>query len=197
METTFLLFEGLYGSGKSTTSQYVADQLAHNGIQVEWLDEYQLLSRFFWDFAAAFYQGEPNLGDRLLASWRSLVETYAGASGTFVCDGPFLTNNILRLLAVNTPEAAIGRYAEDTLRLLAPLNPRIIYLSSDLHTTLAKTCRVRGANWTRVNVAQTESFAYQRVRSRVGLDGFLQYFCIRQKHSALEQPDPLGKLVGR
>jgi thymidylate kinase len=47
METTFLLFEGLYGSGKSTTSQYVADQLAHNGIQVEWLDEYQLFSRIW------------------------------------------------------------------------------------------------------------------------------------------------------
>ncbi len=29
------------------------------------------------------------------------------------------------------------------------------------------------------------------------IEAFLSHLCIRQKHSALEQPDPLGKLVGR
>ena len=176
MRTTFITVEGLYGAGKSTISQYIARQLALNNIPVTWFDEYELVSNFFLEFFQGFQNGEKAIGHLLVAGWQALVDTLHSTPHISVLDGPFMTNNIVRMLAVNHTLAEIAEYAEQVSTILTPLNPEFIYLTSDIQKTLERTCNVRGANWTAFIVSQTETFAYQKAYGRTGFEGLTEFF---------------------
>jgi hypothetical protein len=176
MDTRLITVEGLYGAGKSTITQHLAQQLDLNQKPVQWVDEYHFLVPFFADFFLAFQHGPDGLESLFRTAWRNVKAMLDQSDCTFVIDGAFFTNSFFRLLASGLAPSAILGCADGLWEMLAPFRPRIFYLARDIDRALAAVCATRGSNWTSFIIEHTNHYPYQQARQRQGLEGVAAFF---------------------
>src|SRR5215471_2962883 len=86
MQTKLVLFEGNPFTGKSTLSEYAAQQLALNGQAVEWVPEGAMLETYFPHLFAVLDQTQPLSEESQWAEWSAFAQAVTSASATFVVD---------------------------------------------------------------------------------------------------------------
>src|SRR3954451_7100494 len=84
MQTKLVLFKGNPFTGKSTLSEYAAQQIALNGQAVEWVCEGEMLEKYFPHVLAVLDQTQPISDEALWAEWSAFVQTIQSAPATFV-----------------------------------------------------------------------------------------------------------------
>jgi hypothetical protein len=176
MERLFplVLVEGLPFTGKSTLSEYIAQQLKLNGHPHQWLPEGAMLKNHFPHVLATFEDDNLLSEEALWQNWCSFVETIQDAPATFVVDSALSYTAVYRLLRVDWPPPQILAWLERLAGLCAPLQPRVIHLTADAEHLAWASIAERGADWEKQMVRQTEPTAYQKARGRTGIAGAIQ-----------------------
>jgi hypothetical protein len=169
-----VLVEGIPFTGKSTTSEYIAQQLKLNGYPVQWVPEGMMLKQYFPDVLASFEEAKPLTQEMLWQSWSGFVETVRQAPATFVVDSALSYAAIFRLLQSNTATTEIITWLDRLADLTASLQPRVIHLTGNAEYLAKASIVERGAGWEKHLVSQSEATLYQQARGRKGVEGAIR-----------------------
>lgn len=171
MQTKLVLFEGNPFTGKSTLSEYAAQQIALNGQAVEWVPEGEMLEKYFPHILAVLNQTQSIAEELLWAEWRAFVQTVQRAPTIFVVDAALSYTAVYPLLAEDRPPATIRALVSRIAELCAPLHPRVIYLRGDQDQIARASIVERGEKWQQQLIEQSDATPYQQARGRSGIQG--------------------------
>src|ERR1051326_683124 len=183
-EVRMLVFvEGVPGAGKSTTAQFLARQLVRHGRPARWFYEEEAPNPFVPAEPGAGYRDWEEYIDLRIAAWRTLANDRAGASETLIAESALLQAPVFSMLRRDAAPVLVERLVNGLAGAVAPLAPRLIYLS---HPEPARAWRAiaarRGGQWVAQHVRRAEEYEYLQTRGLSGLDGLLAYW---QAHGAL------------
>lgn len=170
-ETRLILVEGVPFTGKSTLSEFTAQQLELNDHPARWVPEGAMLKEFFPHVLASF---EPHVSlseAALWENWLAFVDSVRRAPQVFVVDSALSYAAIYRLLVQDRSIPEILAWLERLRDVCAPLRPRVIHLTGDVNHLVPASIAERGEGWREQLARQTESTAYQQARGRSGVEG--------------------------
>jgi hypothetical protein len=175
MNTHLILIEGNPFTGKSTLSEYVAQQLDLNGHPAHWVNEGVMLQQHFRHVLATI-EGQERIQEPLLRDdWQAFVEAVRSSSSIFVVDAALSFAAVLPLLAADRPAATIHAELKHIAELCAVLRPRVIHLTGDAAQLTYASFVERGADWQEQITRQSDAFPYQQSRGRTGVDGAIAF----------------------
>ena len=123
--TKLILIDGIIGTGKSTTAQFIAFQLQKNHIHAKWFHEYDPSNPLFTP------PGEVTPGpspEQLLEKWQVLVTEAEASDEVLIVESYLFQSTIGLLFERNVDKQNIFKFAFQTQQLIEPLNPVAIYL---------------------------------------------------------------------
>ena len=181
--TKLIFVEGVIGSGKSTTANFIARQLQRNGVPARYIFEggHWHPTRLMADLPHPF---EPWLdvtpGEyraRSLDKWRAFVARTRQAKTIAVFDGQLFHGNMTDLLLMDSAGDELSAYVHETVAITKELNPLLIYLYQvDLEQALRRVFAARGHEWERYQVNWKLRSPYAERRGLTGLDGLITFY---------------------
>lgn len=174
------MVEGLPGVGKSTTARNIAEALQRKGKTVCFADEGTPQhpaddDRYnFPDFATE--------RTAILGRWQSFVAR-AEQNTVYVFNCLLLQNPMSEtMMRFGMTEEASSAYIQEIATLIAPLHPRIIYLSEpDIRQTMAAVLPERGQDWLYAVMDYHTKQGYGRAHGLCGYEGYLQCLAERKR----------------
>ena len=171
-----VLVEGVPFTGKSTLSEYAAQQLGLNGRAAEWVSEGVMLEKYFPHIIPVLNQTQPLSEESLWADWSAFVQTVKSEPATFVVDAALSYAAVLPLLAEDQPHAAILAKVTRIAEMCGPLHPRVIHLMGDQERLVRASIVERGEKWQKQLVDQSDAAPYQKARGRSGVEGAITFY---------------------
>lgn len=180
---TLVFVEGVPGSGKSTTAQFIARQLTAHGQPARWLYEDERPNPLVPDAPAAGYRSWDQFVELRVERWRTHARELSGASGTVVADSALLQRPVFTMLRRDVETPLIERLLNRLADAVAALHPRLVYLGhrDPEHAWRAVAAR-RGPGFTVSAVRRSEEWPFTQSRGLAGLNGLLTYWRL---HGAL------------
>jgi hypothetical protein len=181
--TKIIFIDGLPGSGKSTTAEYVAGELEPRRIPCRLLREREPAhplnvggdlhpsgsttgARLFAAYTVASFVEES------LARWDAFVAEAMGAERVYVLDSYPFQNSVRVLLQMDADSTTLAVYQGSVLEKVAGLNPVLIYLDpGDAARTIRAIAERRGSAWTDYAVAVITECPYASTHGLQGLNG--------------------------
>ena len=173
-----IIVEGITGSGKSTTMEFIHLQLRRNGLKAQSFregNEHPLsMSHKIEDI-------EEWINLRL-KKWQTLVADIHQSGDIFVLDGQWFHECVDYLLYNGaTPEEitkAMHRFAD----VIQSANPVLIYFyQNDLKRFMRKTCDERGSGWEKSQIDWKTNTPYANHRGLKGFDGYVAVYQSQRK----------------
>ena len=171
MHRQLIMVEGVPFTGKSTLSEFIAQQLARNDIPAQWVSEGELLQQYFPRMQAVLDQPQ-SLSEAVLAvEWSAFVDAVRQAPTTLVVDSALSYTAVYPLLAVDRSATAICAELTRIADLCVPLQPLVIHLTGDIAQLVPASIVERGEEWQQHLLGQSDATPYQQARGRSGLAG--------------------------
>lgn len=188
-DTKLILIDGLPGSGKSTTSEYLLADYARHKISARLLGEHDpghplnvggsihpagttIGDAFFSHYTIASFQEES------IERWSNFAAGAAEADTVYILDSYPYQNAVRLLFQMDAAIEDIEEYERRIEQIMAPLKPVLIYLDiPDAEALCRSTCHNRGPEWTEYFAAVATRCPYARRMGWHGLDGALQVLC--------------------
>jgi hypothetical protein len=175
--------EGVPGSGKSTTAQFLTRELARHGRPARWIYEEQAPNPLVPAVPDDAYRDWEHFAALHVERWRAFATATAASDETIVVESFLLQRPVFTMLRrdadVGFIEVVVNRFAD----AVASLAPSLVYLA---HNDPARAWRTvaagRGADYAADVVRRSEEWPYIQSRGLAGLDGVLAYW---QAHGAL------------
>lgn len=181
MDSTLIVLDGLPGSGKSTTAEWLAQQLRHNGIAVYWLQETDLSHPLWWyefwngtDYQPPDFDHTPIevFIETSLEKWRSFTVQARLSDGLIVAESVFFQNAIAMFVMGGAQPALLMEYAREVQRIIGALHPVLIYFQqNDIADALRRICDLRGRDFEDELFTNMECFPYLKQRELKGFEG--------------------------
>jgi thymidylate kinase len=173
---TLVLVEGLPGSGKSTTAQWIAHELTSQGRAARWIYEEEIPHPVLGAPSGPWTSWKAWLADRL-AAWARFAAAAATSEAVIVVESTFLQTTVWTTLRRGLDADTILVYVERVADLLRPLNPALVHFrEADPETALRRICDRRGMAWTLYHIGACDATAWARARGVSGLTGLLAYW---------------------
>lgn len=176
MEHRLILVEGLPGSGKSSTAQFICDQLQRNGHKARWYyeeEEPHPLAVGGLRDADAFQDYSRAVRRR----WRGFARRTAKATEIPIIEARFLQDAIFPLLSADVSPALIVAHLKAVVKICMPLNPALVYLHQpDYGKTMRRICDQRGERIEKLYVSRNESSVYGKRLGLTGFEGLVQFW---------------------
>jgi hypothetical protein len=181
--TKIIFVDGLPGSGKSTTADYVAGELEKRGIPCRLFRERE--SDHPLNVGGDLHPSGSTTGARMFAAYTvgSFVEESLARWNTFVAEArrservnvldsyPF-QNSVRVLLQMDADPVTLATYQSCVEAKAAGLDPVLIYLDpGDAERTLHAIAGQRGPAWTDYVIAVVTDCPYASSRGLQGMDG--------------------------
>jgi len=180
-----IFVDGLPGSGKSTTAEYVASELERRGIPYRLLHERQPDHPL--NVGGALHPSGSTTGARMFAEYtvgsfvaESLIRLNAFAKETLraehicILDSYPFQNSLRILLQMNADPVTLARYQSSVEQAAADLDPVLIYFDpGDAEQAFRVIAEARGPTWTAYAIAVITECPYATSRRLQGLDGAL------------------------
>jgi len=185
--TRFIFVEGIMGSGKSTTAEFLTEHIQQHGIAARFLLEGPTLEEPEHPLRVATEFPHPNaiwldltveeFIERSLQKWHTFVHTARQSASVTVCDGLLFHGNMTDVLLMNAEPQVLYQYVMQVIEYLHSLNPVIIYFyHSDIARAIRASCDERGSAWEAYQVNWKVASPYGMQRSLQGFDGLVQLY---------------------
>lgn len=178
-----VIVEGIMGSGKSTTAQYLAQRFQCHQISARCVFEgtHPHPVRLIADLPHPF---QPWLDvtselyiEQSLAKWQTFVERMCGTDESTVFDGQLFHGDFTSLFMMDTDPDRLYTYTEQITTILAPLQPAIVYFyQHDIAQALDRVFRARGPTWERYQVDWKTRSPYCVRHGLHGYPGLVQMY---------------------
>jgi hypothetical protein len=201
-QTRLIIVEGIMGSGKSTTCQFLEGYLQNRGISARFLPEWVMPHPIRVDDALP-HPYEPwrdvtieEYLERSRVRWHAFVEERRFAATVTVLDGQLFHGDLTNLFMMGASHEVCDRHVEQVTRATAPLRPAVIYFAaSDVPRALGVVFRARGKKWEKYQVDWKTHSPYCQQRGLSGYDGLLRmYLDYRALTDGLFAALPMRKL---
>jgi thymidylate kinase len=186
IDTKLILVEGLPGSGKSTTAQFVSKCLSESGIENKWWYEEEKghpvylfnsdesMKETIDDLANGNYR---NVINKALVQWRVFSDSLQRMEKVILIDSTFFGYLTWTLFPMDAPIKDIDKYLAEVERIISPCRPILIYFyQSDIYTSLKKICERRGRNTTEQFIHNANESKYGKKRNLTGFDGMVSFW---------------------
>jgi thymidylate kinase len=194
-----ILIEGMIGSGKTTTAQYLADWLSRRGEDVRAFDEgaadHPIRTRRVDELLGAPASGDPSV--YAAGQWRRLAERCLRDEQTIICESVFLQNSVMPAFIDGAPVATVAEICAEIEWQAAPAEPFLVYLRpDDIPAAIARVHQARGEPWSSRNLAFVQDSPWARRRGLRGRDAVVGLYQAWEP-AAVELFDryPFGKLM--
>lgn len=175
-----VLIDGLPGSGKSTTAQYLCLHMERHNRSARWYFEEEMPHPIF-EFERVRHMlnsGEPgaDVFDQGLSNWGALAAAPADDS-TLILEGSFFQTPLHPMLMLDWDRDRIAAYVSAVERAIAALNPVLVVLrDADVGARLESTIAARGAWFVELLEARLARSPYGTRRGLRGITGARAYF---------------------
>jgi thymidylate kinase len=178
-----IFVEGVPGTGKSTTAQFIAHQLTRHGRPAQWFYEEQTPNPFVPEIDPAEYRDWDHFIDLRVDRWRECARAFAESTESLVAESVLLQAPVFTMLRRDVEAGLIEGLLNRLADVIAPLRPTLIYLAhADPERAWRAIAARRGGDFAVKAVKRSEEWPYTRSRSLAGLDGVLAYW---RAHGAL------------
>jgi hypothetical protein len=183
LRTRIIFVDGLPGSGKSTTAEYVAGELEQRGIRCRLLRERE--TEHPLNVGGDLHPSGSTTGARMfaaytvgsfveesLARWSAFVAEAKGSEPVIVLDSYPFQNSVRVLSQMNADPVTLAAYQSCVEEAAAGLCPVLIYLDpGDPERTVRAIAEQRGPAWTDYMIAVVTECPYAYSRGLQGMDG--------------------------
>lgn len=185
-DTRLIMVEGIPGSGKSTTAQFLVHALADGGFPVRWWYEEELGHPvyLFRDLPGLTQVREDLHGGRYraviaaaLRQWRRFAAQVGAGEEIVVADGCLFGYLAWSLFPLDVSPAEIVAYIAEVEATIAPLNPVLItFRQEDIARSLARVCARRGGNTEARFVSNATESRYGQRHNLRGFAGLVSFW---------------------
>lgn len=152
MENRLILIDGISGSGKSTTAQFISHQLNLNGFSSEWYHEEE-------DNHPLWYNWQSNEATHSIDEVKKFIKVYPTIFKEFansikednkihIIESYYLQDSVRILFQNNIDRNEIYNFYHEINKIIELLNPLIIYFQhGDVLKSINKTWEIRGEYW--------------------------------------------------
>lgn len=186
-DSRFIFVEGIMGSGKSTTADFLTEHLRQSQIAARFLAEGPTIEEpvhplrispelphpfsVWLDVTVELYI------ERSLRKWRAFAHEAEQSGLITVCDGLLFHGNMTDLMLMNAAPSLLHSYLMRILETIASLNPVVIYFyHADIAHALRTICDTRGKRWETYQIDWKIASPYAVQRSLQGFDGLVQLY---------------------
>lgn len=174
LATQLILVDGIPGSGKSTTAQWIALELRKRNVTVDWfMDEHRGNPITNWGYLATEL-----LIQKTYEKWGNFTQAVSASNTVIVLEGCFFQHFMARLLAEDVQRDEIRRCVLTVGEMIRPLQPALIYYAQADIALALKTFwyAERGAEWSGSMLAGLEASPYATVRRLTGFGALTAYY---------------------
>jgi hypothetical protein len=174
--------EGVCGSGKSTTGHLLTLHMQSNGHAAEWIYEHKFHHPLYVDKDVQLARGDGSekyhsLFNDSLSNWRTLADKLEQSDEIKVFDGAFFQMSVGTMLLMNIDSAEIGAFVAEVCKIIAKLNPTIIYLSQhNTQRALLSMLEERGIDFSAFIVSRISDSPFGKERDLSGVKGLTEFF---------------------
>jgi hypothetical protein len=183
LRTRLIFVDGLPGSGKSTTAEYVAGELEQRGIPCRLLRERE--TNHPLNVGGDLHPSGSTTGARMfaaytvgsfveesLARWNAFVAEAKGSERVNILDSYPFQNSVRVLSQMDADPVTLAAYRSCVEEEAAELRPVLIYLDpGDAERTVLAIAEQRGSAWTDYAIAVITKCPYASSRGLQGMDG--------------------------
>ena len=174
MDRKLVLIEGLPGSGKTTTAEYLATQLNDSGNPSQWFSEAAQdnpITLSMEDIQA------PDFRYRILQQWRAFAQRNVEREVSTVIESSFWQYTALCMVYTEHMDEEVLLFNKLISTEIGPLSPALIYLDhDDANTAMNRVIDARGSGWVDNVLKIHMEAAWFKSRGLSGLDGFMQFW---------------------
>jgi hypothetical protein len=185
--TRFIFVEGIMGSGKSTTAEFLTEHIRQHGIAARFLLEGPTLEEPEHPLRIATEFPHPNaiwldltvkeFIERSLHKWHNFVQEVQQSTIVTVSDGLLFHGNMTDVLLMNAELPQLHQYVAQVIECLHSLHPVVIYFyHSDIARAIRAICDKRGSKWEAYQVNWKVASPYGVHRSLQEFDGLVQLY---------------------
>ena len=175
-DTRLVFVEGLTGSGKSTSAQWLCRLLESNGLPVTWYHELDMHHPVVRYNDVERTARSPEACDAFHAEsrgrWNDFVAAATDGARVSIFDGSLLQVPLYSMLTAMCGGDAVTRHVDDVERIVSPLKPVLIFLGhADMVSAFDRTCALRPGfeQYVLEQVATTPYGRQNGVADRAGL----------------------------
>ena len=178
-----VIVEGIMGSGKSTTVQFIATALERANRRSRPISETASphpvratdgLPHWYrpWVDATPI-----DLAERSMAKWRSFVDTTRAGDAVPILDGQLFHGDLTNLFLMDAGPAVIAAYSRAVEAIIRPLAPLLVYFyQDDVEEAIRAIAAQRGPAWVRYQVNWKLQAPYCRRLGLSELDGLIALY---------------------
>ncbi len=184
-DTKLILLDGLPGSGKSTTAEYLAARIRQCGSAVRLLMEVQ--EDHPLNVGGPLHPAGETTGEALFARyttesyveeslrrWEKFVSLAETVGTVHVVESYPYQNSVRILLQMNADPRLLRDYARDVEKTIQPLQPVLLYFDHrDVDRVITNISERRGREWTGYGIRVVTKCPYARERRLEGFPGVL------------------------
>lgn len=176
-KTNLILVEGIPGTGKSSTAQFIDRGFRFHGAKVLWYheDSNEQPVRLFFDptrhlqWSVYFNEAED--------LWQALVRSILGNDLVAVLDASILQNHVRSLLLFGCEADLIVDLVLRIESIIRPLTPMWVYLKPDsIEDNFRQIVRIRGEKLLELWIETQSRFPYALRAKRTGFAGFIEFW---------------------
>ncbi|WP_422485687.1 hypothetical protein [Gudongella sp. DL1XJH-153] len=151
IKTKLILIDGITGSGKSTTAQFLAGQLRLNGIKAKWYHETEDSHPLAYEEDVEVFSSNQER-DKFLKTipklWRKFSKDAEISDHVHIIESHLLQDTVRILFQNNLDETRISTFVKEIEDIIEPLNPALLYFKQmDVEHSIRKVWKRRGEDW--------------------------------------------------
>ena len=172
-----ILLEGLPGSGKSTTSQWLHRRFSQCGVSAHWY--YELAANHPLTHHCDLKKvSREELVKQCLRTWSSFLSSEVTDYDVIIIDSGFFQKNVMLMMNLDIDRKEILRYSKQVERRLNQFNPHLVYLNqNNVGAHISSTYFSRGKIFEDALTDWSTSTQFSLRKKYKGLEGSIAYWC--------------------
>jgi len=146
INTKLILIDGITGSGKSTTAQFLANQLKRNSIKVKWYHEEETAHPLEYEEDVEVFTSQAEM-DKFIRTipnlWRKFAEEASRSDEIHIIESFLFQDTVRILFQNNLEESKILEFTQEIEEILKSLNPTLLYF----YQSIRRIWKRRGDAW--------------------------------------------------